>query len=58
VSEPCPFCGAKIRPMMVGLNIKQCPVCGNRWIEGGGGGRTHSRDGSDSGGGAAVAVAG
>jgi ribosomal protein L37AE/L43A len=35
MTEPCPFCGARIMPLMIG-DIKKCPVCGRMWSEGGG----------------------
>lgn len=32
MSEPCPFCGARIKPIMIG-GIKKCPLCGGMWYD-------------------------
>jgi hypothetical protein len=36
VTEPCPFCGARIEPIRRDI-FKQCPRCGGKWYESGGG---------------------
>jgi Zn-finger nucleic acid-binding protein len=36
VTEPCPFCGARIVPIVYGP-FKKCPACGGMWYESGGG---------------------
>jgi len=41
-TEPCPFCRARIVPVIYG-SFKKCPVCGGVWYESGGGGRTTRR---------------
>jgi len=54
MAEPCPFCGARIVPLMIGV-FKKCPLCGRMWSEGGGFG-ARLRYGDEGGGGAAAAV--
>jgi len=34
MTEPCPFCRARIKPLVTG-KIKQCPACRGRWMESG-----------------------
>ena len=54
MSEPCPFCGARIKPIKVG-EFKKCPVCGGTWYESGGG-SAKTPTSFSGGGGAEVAV--
>jgi len=42
--EPCPFCGARIIPLMIGI-FKKCPVCGRMWYDAGGGRAVRKRYG-------------
>jgi hypothetical protein len=39
LTEPCPFCGARIEPIRRDA-FKQCPRCGGKWYEPGGGWRS------------------
>ena len=39
MTEPCPFCGARIEPIRRDV-FKQCPRCGGKWYESGGGWRS------------------
>ena len=39
MTEPCPFCGARIEPVRRDI-FKQCPRCGGKWYESGGGWRS------------------
>ena len=36
MTEPCPLCGKRIKPITAGP-IKKCPQCGGEWYETGGG---------------------
>ena len=54
-TEPCPFCGARVVPRRIG-DMKQCPSCGGRWFESGGGIGEKYYD-AGGGGGAEVAAA-
>jgi Zn-finger nucleic acid-binding protein len=51
-TEPCPFCGARIVPIIYGF-FKKCPICGGVWYESGGGGRTIKKGYGGGGSGAA-----
>jgi len=47
--EPCPFYGARIIPLMIGI-FKKCPVCGRMWYDAGGGRIIRKRYGYGGGG--------
>jgi hypothetical protein len=53
--EPCPFCGARIVPLIVG-GFKKCHICGGMWYDAGGG-RTIGRGYVGGGAGAAEVYA-
>ena len=55
-TEPCPFCRARIVPIIYG-SFKKCPACGGVWYESGGGGRTTRRGYGGGGAGSAEAYA-
>jgi len=51
MTEPCPFCGARMTPVTWG-DVKKCTACGRMWRESGGGlrnPRTGGGPGSSSG---------
>ena len=54
MAEPCPFCGARIVPLMIG-GFKKCPLCGRMWSEGGGFGAKPWHGGESGPGAAAIA---
>ena len=53
--EPCPFCGARMVPLMIGI-FKKCPVCGRMWYDAGGGRTIRKRYGYGGGGAEAYAT--
>jgi len=53
--EPCPFCNARIVPLMIGI-FKKCPVCGRMWYDAGRGRTIRKRYGYGSGGAGAAEV--
>lgn len=54
-TEPCPFCRARIIPIMEG-GVKICPLCGGRWFDFGRGFESRYHPSGAGGAGACIAI--